>query len=136
MMLNSVCGNGYPPPAYPPLLAWILGSSSGLIVILAIASLWYGLRPAKEPNSDNHWKQIILTVWVTLPPAWFALEFFFFYRSWGCPGSLETFKYGQDLAAKFWIAVSTALSALYLGPGLLRDVLSNKSQKPTSEKPI
>jgi hypothetical protein len=66
-------------------------------------------------------KRIILTIWVVLPPAWFALEFFFVYKRFGYLNTFETFKYGQDLAEKFWLAISTALSALYLGPSVLRD---------------
>jgi hypothetical protein len=40
--------------------------------------------------------------WTVMPPAWFAIEYFILYGHYGVPGSFESFKYGQEVAAKFW----------------------------------
>jgi hypothetical protein len=47
MVLISGCENGTV-PVYPHWLTVLLDSQSGLIVVLAIASLWFGFRKTNE----------------------------------------------------------------------------------------
>src|SRR4051812_22458663 len=51
---------------------------------------------------------ITIGAWAIWPPIWFWLEYFFIYRVWGKPGSLELFKYGQDVAKAIWAGVLAA----------------------------
>jgi hypothetical protein len=80
-------------------------------------------------------KAIILILWIILPPLWFFAEF---YGPWAYELELkskyvvpidntelqdpayrthkwERFKYRQDLTAKVWLAVVTALTIIYFG---------------------
>ncbi len=85
-------------------------------LVVAIVCVVYGFFPhtpaGREPTPL---KQFILTAWIVLPPGWFCIEYFLIYKKHGLPGSFEAYKHGQDVAAKFWLAVSTVLSALYVG---------------------
>ena len=45
---------------------------------------------------------VLLLLWTLLPPAWFSIEYFQLYGRYGLPGTLDQFKYGQELASKFW----------------------------------
>ena len=56
--------------------------------------------------------------WLLLPPVYFWYEYFYVYgrtRNAAARADLESFKYGQDVASKIWIAVVSALLALYFG---------------------
>ena len=44
----------------------------------------------------------LLLLWTLLPPAWFSIEYFQLYGRYGLPDTLDQFKYGQELASKFW----------------------------------
>ena len=55
-----------------------------------------------------------------LPPGWFALEYFFLFKKYALPGSFDNFKYGQEVASQFWLAVSAVLTALFVGPDVLQ----------------
>lgn len=50
-------------------------------------------------------------LWAVLPPIWFWLEYFYVYRVYGLPDTLELFKYGQDVAKAIWAGVLTGLIA-------------------------
>ena len=67
---------------------------------------------------------VTLVGWIVIPPLFFWIEFFGIYcrrngmtYTAGCtpPTDWERFKYTQDLSAKVWLAVSTALFILYFG---------------------
>lgn len=65
---------------------------------------------------------VTLALWVVLPPLGLWLEYFCIYRRRAGytspdppPPDWEMFKYAQDLAAKLWLAISTALLLLYFG---------------------
>jgi hypothetical protein len=76
----------------------------------------------------QHWRPyrlvevITLVLWVVLPPIVLWFEYFYIYRRRAGyrapdtpPPDWEMFKYAQDLSAKVWLAVSTALLILYFG---------------------
>lgn len=55
-------------------------------------------------------KLVLAVVWGVGPPAWFLYEYHVLFRSEkGNPAAFEEFKYGQDLAAKTWAAVSAII---------------------------
>ena len=65
--------------------------------------------------------RVVLAAWIVLPPVWFWAEYFLVYRSGHYPGeSLDEFKYGQDQAARIWLALITALLGLYFGKDLIK----------------
>jgi hypothetical protein len=113
---------------YPPKISrrmrW-LGSTALVLGVLCVAYGFYAL-PATAGAEPSLLKQLILAAWIVLPPGWFCIEYFLIYKKHGLPGSFESFKQGQEVAAKFWLAVGTVLSALYVGPHVI-DQLSKHS---------
>lgn len=101
---------------YPPGIAFWMSILSLVVFLVACASIAYGVRTFQSPV--NWVKEFILIAWIIGPPAWFAVDYFVIYKAYGVPGSLEYFKYGQDVASKFWIAVTTLLTGLYLNQEL------------------
>lgn len=96
-------------------------------IVAGIACVVYGFFPHTRPGQEpNPLKQFILAAWIVLPPGWFCIEYFLIYKKHGLPRSFEAYKHGQDLAAKFWLAVSTVLSALYVGAHVV-DQLAKRS---------
>jgi hypothetical protein len=64
---------------------------------------------------------IVLSIWIVGPPIWFWYEYFHLYRPAPEPKpDLDSFKYGQDQAAKIWLALVTLLLALYFGKDFTR----------------
>ena|ERR1700719_39869 len=103
-----------------------------------VASFWLGIYVITHPSGEivgdlgktpinqwpllKKWEAGILIGWVVLPPLFFWLEYFAIYRRRrgynpgdDHPADWEMFKYAQDVSAKVWIAVSTALLILYFG---------------------
>ena len=62
-------------------------------------------------------KMLILVGWILLPPVWFWLQYFgvYTYGRASDPDDLDSFKYGQDISSKIWLAAITALTILYFG---------------------
>ncbi len=99
----------------------MLGYTSLVAVILSLVFGWI----ARQCDSLTYDKQLttvglakawVLLGWILLPPFWFWLEYFGIYRYEGENfDDLEQFKYGQDVAAKIWLAAVTALTILYFG---------------------
>ena len=92
-----------------------LGIAALVFAILCVAYGFYPRTPAgQEPGPL---KQLILAAWIVLPPGWFCNPITpSSTKNMGCPESFEKRnKHGQEVAAKFWLAVSTVLSALYVG---------------------
>ena len=96
----------------------VVGVVSG---ILAAASLAFGRcgfaqKFEEKRNWAGYTQAIVLAAWIVLPPVWFWIEYYFVYRVHAYPGeNREDFKYGQDQAAKIWLALVTALLGLYFG---------------------
>jgi hypothetical protein len=96
-------------------------------LVAAIVCIVYGFFPHTPAGQEpSPLKQFILAAWIVLPPGWFCIEYFLIYKKHGLPGSFEAYKHGQDVAAKFWLAVSTVLSALYVGAHVVHQ-LSKRS---------
>jgi hypothetical protein len=71
----------------------------------------------KRLTSVGFQKALLIFVWVLVPPIWFWLEYFgiWRYENKTARQDLEELKYGQELAAKIWLAAITALGILYFG---------------------
>ena len=113
---------------YPPNISkWMerLGIAALFSGILCIV---YGfcsrVTAGEEPGVL---KQLILAAWIVLPPGWFCIEYFLIFKKYALPGSFASFKHGQDVAAKFWLAVGAVLSALYVGPHVVDQLSKHMS---------
>jgi hypothetical protein len=54
---------------------------------------------------------LAIGAWAVVPPTWFWIEYFYVYRRYGQPDTLELFKYGQDVAKAIWAGVLAGLIA-------------------------
>jgi len=108
---------------YPENISNWIGRLGVATLVLGILCVAYGLYslPATDA-APSPLKQFILAAWIVLPPGWFCIEYFLIYKKHGLPRSFESFKHGQEVAAKFWLAVSTVLSALYIGPHVIEQL--------------
>jgi hypothetical protein len=52
---------------------------------------------------------ILIGAWAVFPPAWFWYEYYYVYRRWGKPDTMELFKHGQDVSKAIWAGVLAAL---------------------------
>ena len=106
---------------YPENISKWIGRLGVATLFLGILCVVYGLYSlsAAGAGEPNLLKQLILAAWVVLPPGWFCIEYFLIYKKHALPRSFESFKHGQEVAAKFWLAVGTVLSALYVGPHVI-----------------
>ena len=83
--------------------------AGALFTLLAIASvIWSG---SELPGSEV--RKWLAAVWCLSPPIWFFFEFHWA-RATKTTDQLKCVKESQDLAAKIWAGVVTALSVLYL----------------------
>jgi hypothetical protein len=87
--------------------------------IALIGSLWFarfgwGVK-IESRDPIKVWQAVIVIGWLLVPPIYFWIEYFWLYKKSTAPGKpdLETFKYGQDVSSKIWIAATSALLALY-----------------------
>ena len=92
----------------------------GVLAALAlIGSLWfaqYGWGEKLEAgNPIKVCQAAIVVAWLLGPPIYFWFEYFYLYKNSTAANKpdLETFKYGQDVSSKIWIATTSALLALY-----------------------
>jgi hypothetical protein len=88
----------------------IIRAAIALSVIGFVATLWV----AYDAWATKVVLRLYLTIgiWAVVPPVWFWIEYFFIYRRYGQPGTLELFKYGQDVAKAIWAGVLAALVGL------------------------
>jgi hypothetical protein len=81
-------------------------------VILALVSLYsYRSRPTV--------RRIVLAARAILPPLWFWFDWAFianYGNSWS-EGQIEKFKISQELTARAWAALLTALAVIYVMEG-------------------
>jgi hypothetical protein len=117
----------FAPPPVRQLIAWL----SALLLVL---SALFGLCTLEKSNFEESsatvetlsttgkQKAALLLFWVLVPPVWFWFEYFFLYRydpltlpNGDAKPDWDNFKYGQDLSAKIWLALVTALTILYFG---------------------
>jgi hypothetical protein len=90
-----------------------------------IYSLWIGYCGwGAQIHTGETWpaikiqQAVIIIVWTLLPPIYFWAEFYAIYKpklkdKTKTPDDFDLFKYGQDVSAKIWLAVISALLALY-----------------------
>jgi hypothetical protein len=107
---------------WPPKPSWVFGSISGAALV---ASLWIGYRGWDQPiATGSRWpnikilQAIIIVLWTLLPPLYFWAEFYFYYKPRLTdpskkPDDFDLFKYGQEVSSKIWLAVISALLAIY-----------------------
>lgn len=117
------------------LPGWIASSAThdlanliaGVVVLIALCySLYLGYEGwgVQAPQRGGEWPKIkkwqllVLLGWTLVPPLWFVVEFFFFYKPSWPRDDFELFKYGQDVSAKAWLGISTTLLLLYFGKDL------------------
>ena len=62
-------------------------------------------------------KAVLIVIWVLVPRVWFWLEYYGIWRYEDKTNrqSREDLQFGQELAAKIWLAAVTALGILYFG---------------------
>ena len=63
-------------------------------------------------SSETTFLHITIGVWAVAPPIWFWYEYFYIYRKYAKPGTLEVFKHGQDVSKAIWAGVLAGLLAL------------------------
>jgi hypothetical protein len=102
--------------------AWF--AAAALVASLVVGIVGFGKHVPKDGTCGT-WPGIkiaeafILICWAVLPPIWFWYEYFFVYKppkkDEAPRTDFESFKYGQDVSSKIWIAVVSALLILYFG---------------------
>ncbi len=80
------------PPVYLGRLAMLVG---GIVLIISIWAVF-------SPKARRAYLWRLLFFWTFAPPAWFVLDYFVLYKTWGVDKTFEAFQYGQEVAAKFW----------------------------------
>ena len=84
-----------------------------LAMAVAVLLLAYTIYQVLSRKAKPRRLWLALVLWTLLPPAWFAFEYSRLYGRWGTPGTFDQFKYGQDVAAKFWAgAVALVIARL------------------------
>ena len=113
---------------YPDNISKWIGRLGGATLVVGLLCIAHGFcRPTPVGGEPSLAKRLILAVWIALPPGWFCIEYFLIYKKHGLPRSFESFKHGQEVAAKFWLAVGTVLSALYIGPHVIEQLSKHSS---------
>lgn len=103
----------------------LAGTVAAICLAISLYVAWRGWGQPFDPHKMP-WPHIrilqacIVVTWIIIPPMWFWLDYFFIYlrnHKMGDepPPDIDLFKYGHDISSKIWIAVSTALLALYFG---------------------
>lgn len=87
--------------------------------LLALVSLVVGMTWGNNPSAHRTCKEILYAIWVLGPPIWFFIEYFYLFRQHGKPCCIETFKYGQELASRIWLALVVVLGVLFFGKELI-----------------
>lgn len=78
-------------------------------IIVFLATSWFVVAAWK--SHDPMPVYICTAVWAVTPPVWFWFEYFYLYRRYGNPDTLELFKYGQQVAAAIWAGIAISLAA-------------------------
>ena len=89
---------------------WRIVRAAAVISIAALLlTLWVVYNSWNSPNIFVLY--ITIGAWAVVPPAWFWYDYFYVYRKYGEPDTLELFKYGQDVSKAIWAGVLAALIA-------------------------
>src|SRR5262249_35340456 len=81
----------------------IAGILAFLITVWLVIAAWR----SRDPEAVY----ICAAFWAVAPPVWFWCEYFFLYRKYGNPDTLELFKHGQQVAVAIWAGVTISLAA-------------------------
>ena len=104
---ESLYGHGAIPMGY--LYAVFIITGVTLIPTIAVALLYLlGWWEEKMRTS----LKVLWVWWVIAPPIWFSFEYFTLYKKKGPNNAFESFKYGQDVSAKAWIAFVIVLTGI------------------------
>lgn len=87
--------------------------------LMAAGSLLLGMTSVGNSIAHKTRKEILYAIWVLGPPIWFFIEYFYLFRQHGKPECIETFRYGQELASRIWLALVAVLGFLFFGKELL-----------------
>ena len=90
--------------------AAIVYGAAALSVLGALITIWVSYDAYRWHHPGLLF--IAIGCWAVVPPIWFWFEYFFVYRWYGKPDTLELFKYGQDVAKAIWAGVLVGLIAL------------------------
>ena len=93
----------------------IIGWVSAVLLVLSIV---YGAVTLRESNFKLEAStQAVSATCIVVPPCWFWFEYFGLYRydSGAHKPDWDSFKYGQDVSSKVWLALVTTLTILYFG---------------------
>ena len=97
------------------IAAWVSGTFA--VLSLAFSCCGFG-KSFDQARSIKIVQAIVLSVWIIGPPVWFWAEYFFIWlpsHRQANSQMLDEFKYGQDVAAKIWLGLVSALLGLYFG---------------------
>lgn len=87
-------------------LKWAIGAAVVLLAVTILALVIYFY------NDSKCLLKVVWALWVVAPPIWFCYEYFWLFREEGVKVDFETFKYGQDIASKGWIAIAALLTGI------------------------
>lgn len=103
----------------PEYILIIVNSVSGVAVIATVIAVAVYLGQSRRKEATR-WPWVIPLLhfmwafWVLIPPVWFSFEYFYLFKikaqDMGIP--FETFKYGQDTAAKAWLGIAAFLTGV------------------------
>jgi hypothetical protein len=93
----------------PRLILKIAVFIAAIFAIIIISYIVYNSVTGKNISGPLH---IAIGVCAIVPPVWFWYEYFFVYRKWGKEGTLELFKYGQQVSVAIWAGVLASLIML------------------------
>jgi hypothetical protein len=96
----------YPPHIGDRFMIVVIG---GVLILIDCAAYLHRFGAA-DPGS-----LLIGSAWLVGPPVFFIIEYYFIYPMSGDPMKFEQFKYGQELASKFWAAALVFLYAIATG---------------------
>ena len=98
---------------------FLVGCGAGICALVSILLAIPGFgRPFDVKDCLKVTQALILSAWIIVPPVWFFYEFYRYEPTPERP--FETFKYGQELCSKIWLALVTMLLGLYFGKDLLK----------------
>lgn len=87
-------------------VAWV-----ALLVTVVLAFLYLKDGEAHRPYVTKLLMGL-WAFWVLVPPIWFSYEYFYLFKETPNNVPFETFKYGQDTAAKAWLGIAAVLTGI------------------------
>jgi hypothetical protein len=104
---EQLYGRGAIPSAYLYTVFAITGATLIPTLGVVVLYLFGGCRESMLTALQVAW-----VWWVVAPPIWFSFEYFILFKQHGPNDAFESFKYGQDVSAKAWIAFVLVLTGI------------------------